>query len=190
MITNFETLRHLTKTGAIVGGSFAQALIQGHRAAPDIDVFQSNMIPSNATQTREVNTWLTKATIDGQKYDLVKPGFHRFKRRFMPVNVAGINVLDIRDQAINKLEVICKRGRKTDYFDIYFMLRKIRFESMVKMYAAAFPEKSIKQLLQCLVYFTDVEQDETPATLPAVSWEEVKKTLSAKVKAFATFYQV
>lgn len=190
MIRNIEILRELSKQGAVIGGSFAQSLLQGHRSAPDVDVFQSPMTPTTASDVTRVNEWLTKATIDGQKFDFVSGNFPHFKKRFSPVNVAGINILDIRDQALNKLEVISKRGRKTDYFDIYFMLKNIRFESMIKMYSHAYPDRSISQLLKCLVYFDDVEKDESPANVLNVDWETVKSTLIQKVNAFATFYKI
>lgn len=170
----------------VVGGSYAQMLHQQHRLAGDADLFRMDAIPQGAENVWPVNRWLTKISLDGFRYDLINSSFHRLKMNFQPVIVAGIRVQRLRDVAVNKLDAILSRPRKSDYYDVYFLLKEIRLTTMLADFKKAYPRQGIDKVLKCLVFFADVENDRDPVLIKKVDWNEVKTVIQSKVKLYQT----
>jgi hypothetical protein len=88
----------------------------------------------------------------------------------------------IEDIAAMKLAAITGRGSKKDFIDIYFILQKYGLSDILKFYEDKYSDGSIFLVLRSLAYFDDAEEEPMPKMLVNISWQEVKKTISNKLK--------
>ena len=86
-----------------------------------------------------------------------------------------------------KIAAISARGTKRDFIDLYFIVKIEKILSLqeaFRLYERKF--KSLKQnqlhILKSLRYFDDAEKEAMPKMLSDVSWKNVKKFFTEKVK--------
>ena len=121
-------------------------------------------------------------TIDGIKTDLVSIQGSWLKP---PVISEGIIMAGLEDIATMKLLAITNRGRKRDFFDLYFLLKQFSLEQLIGLFQQTFKRHELFMLTQSLVYFEDAENDEEPNLLEEnVSWKQVKEKIKAEVRTF------
>ena len=77
--------------------------------------------------------------------DNVKVDFIRFKYPFaFPfLQQDNITLLDLRDIAPMKIDAITARGRKKDFYDLFFLLRHFELDAMMQWYDAMFKKVTI-----------------------------------------------
>jgi predicted nucleotidyltransferase component of viral defense system len=172
----------------LVGGT-AIALHLGHRMSIDLDLFSfedfeatelheklkgkyenvEEVVTSNATLLCFINN--------------IKTDFIRYK--YPPSSPAiieeGIRLLALDDLVPMKLSAIAGRGKKKDFYDVYFLLRHFPLPKMLDLYEAKFPQSSVFHLLKSLVYFEDAEPDTDPILFEKVTWVNVKKAVQQAV---------
>lgn len=115
----------------LVGGT-ALALQIGHRRSVDLDFF--TLTEYSAEHMFEIlqrdftiqepfvkDRSTLIAEIEGVKVDFIR---FRYNFRLPYLNVEGFRLLQIEDIAPMKLDAIAGRGRKRDFFDLYFLLKK------------------------------------------------------------------
>ena len=175
----------------LVGGT-ALALQIGHRLSYDIDLFSDASFSSNdileligehyALQIIRQNKGSAIITIDGIKIDLVGIQGGWIKP---PVTSEGIIMAGLEDIATMKLLAITNRGRKRDFFDLYFLLQQYTLPQLIGFFQQKFKQRELFMLTQSLVYFEDADADEEPNLLMAgPTWAEVKEKIIAAVKEF------
>ena len=81
-----------------------------------------------------------------------------------------------------KLSAIAGRGKKKDFYDIYFLLRHYSLPQMLELYEQKFEAASIFHLLKSLSYFEDAEADSEPTLFENAAWPMVKKTIQLKLR--------
>jgi predicted nucleotidyltransferase component of viral defense system len=175
----------------LVGGT-ALALQIGHRLSYDIDFFSDK--PFNSQEILELISEKypvrllrqTKGSaileIEGVKTDLVSIQGTWLKS---PVTEEGIIMAGLEDIATMKLLAITNRGRKRDFFDIYFLLEHFPLTHLINLFQEKFKQHELFMLTQSLVYFDDAEKDEEPILLQkSVTWKEVKEKIKYEVRLF------
>jgi len=122
------------------GGTALSAVYLNHRLSEDLDFFSekrfdilpiSNLISEWRARYKFKVTPEDKEAVkifnlvfpDGEKLK-VDFGFYPYKRLKKGIFIEGINVDDILDIAVNKLQTIRQRSEVKDFVDLYFLLKK------------------------------------------------------------------
>lgn len=170
----------------LVGGT-SLALQIGHRKSIDLDFFGKLELSEtdlhNCFKGFKAYSLLYKTpsiyvyTINTVKVDFVN----------YPYNWIGPEVVDgeIRlasrqDIAAMKLNAITGRGKKKDFYDLYYLLKEFTFEEMFDFYDQKYPDGNRFLVMRSITYFDDAEADQDPIVFDDVTWSEIKKTIQAK----------
>ena len=95
----------------------------------------------------------------------------------------NIRLHSIPDIAAMKLAAIAGRGRKRDFYDLYFLLQKFPLSMIIDFYNHKYPDGSEMMVARSLTFFEDANEDESPRLLEdVVSWNEVKEVILEQVK--------
>jgi hypothetical protein len=82
-----------------------------------------------------------------------------------------------------KLDAITGRGRKKDFFDLYFLLEIFSFEEMFNLYNQKYQHSSIFHVLRSISYFEDAERDLDPFVFDKkITWTKVKNTIRKEIR--------
>lgn len=83
-----------------------------------------------------------------------------------------------------KVAAIGQRGRKRDFFDLYFLCQQeFTLNDLLQEMPRKFPniEYPSYHLLRAMAYFDDAEGDQMPHMLKPVEWNAVRQFFSAEV---------
>lgn len=89
-----------------------------------------------------------------------------------------INILDAKDIAVMKIMAISQRGKKRDFFDLYWYLtNKESLIDILKRIDDQFPNKdhNYHHIIKSLTYFDEAEEDPDPQIFFDATWKDVKK---------------
>lgn len=191
-----ELLRRLMdmpylSTFCLVGGTSLSLQI-GHRKSIDLDLFSEvkfdgdellkNLekdFPQIEVLTKMEGTLLTR--IQGIKVDILRFNYPTIR----PVRIEGnLRLLTPEDIAPMKLDAIAGRGKKKDFYDLYFLLEKMTLQEMLKLHFEKFKLSTTFHIVKSLTYFEDAEEDDTPILMNEnLSWLQIKNRI---VEAVAT----
>lgn len=176
----------LTNSDWYLAGGTALALQVGNRKSVDLDFFTTkkdfdvkklldNFIKNTEWQTdvEEKNTiygTLFKAKISFISYSSFIP-----KQDFIQYGL--INILSPVDIAVMKVIAVSQRGRKRDFFDLYWCAKNIEsLDNLIKKLKEQYPSVAhdYNHILKSLVYFEDAESDPEPEIYFNISWKEVR----------------
>ena len=177
----------------LVGGT-ALALQLGHRFSIDLDLFTHVKIDRNLWVNQlkedfeveiEVDSPIFFITyINGVKVDFVNVPY---QPTCPMLTTQGVRLLDIRDIAPMKLNAITQRGSKKDFYDIYFLFKKIRLDDMLTAYAEKFKIQNMFQVLKSLTYFGDAEEFSDPVVFDKkISWHKIKIVIAKTIDDYLT----
>ena len=96
----------------------------------------------------------------------------------------GLRLVQTKDIAAIKLAAITGRGAKKDFTDLYFLLQQYNLGEMIEMYGQKYADGSAFMVLKSLTYFEDAKADKMPEMLLAISWVDIKKTITERHKAY------
>ncbi|MBU1717946.1 MAG: nucleotidyl transferase AbiEii/AbiGii toxin family protein, partial [Bacteroidetes bacterium] len=183
-----ETLELLKKIMGIpelcsfnLAGGTALALQYGHRISVDLDFFGPNPIRKDGlidllrplgeikllTQSKNILIFM----IGGVKVDFVSYSYPRISD---VVHIENVRMYGLPDIAAMKLSAIAGRGRKRDFVDLYFLLKKFTLSDLMCYYLEKFKDGSEMLIVKSLLYFEDADLDPEPKYLLPVKWEQVK----------------
>lgn len=175
-----------------LAGGTALALQIGHRTSTDLDFFgKTEMdfeilkleIHSNFDFRIEQETKnILIGYIEGIKVDFVK---YKYELIEPPITEQGIRLLSIKDIGCMKLAAITGRGKKRDFFDLYYILKWISLEDLLDLYQTKYYDGSVQLVLKSLTYFQDADLDEDPFLFENIDWSDIKKTI---LKEFHAYY--
>lgn len=176
----------------LVGGT-ALSLLFGHRKSVDLDLFTDqqfnreeilNTLASSFkdfTFADEKSSRLLFATINGVKVDFVNT-FEDF--------VAGEVVRDdirfaaTEDIAALKLNAICGRGAKKDFWDLHALLKVYSFEELFHFYQEHYPNNSLMMVVKSIPYFVEAESDLDPFSFDGTTWNNIKQGILKKFDSY------
>jgi predicted nucleotidyltransferase component of viral defense system len=175
-----------------LAGGTALALQLGHRKSYDLDFFGNTELSSNdiaevlrtyqnpteISRTENIVIW----SIDGVKVDFVK---YKYPNIVEPYQSDGFRMLAIEDIAAMKLDAIKGRGRKRDFYDIYFLLKKFPLKELLSLHQLKYSDNSTFLVVKSLSYFQDAEDDPRIMTLDEdPGWEYIKNSITRIIAEF------
>lgn len=180
-----------------LAGGTALALQAGHRQSVDLDFFLAKKDFNNDDLLREfdgLKEWIVtlnrKNTIYGSLFK-AKVSFIAYPF-FTPSDegkyYGAIRILSPRDIAVMKIVAISQRGRKRDFFDLYWCAHNIEpLEKIIGRLKIQYPSivHDYHHILKALVYFEDATVDPAPNIFFQVSWIKVKKYFTEEVPKIA-----
>jgi len=168
-----------------LAGGTALALHEGHRVSLDLDFFtkRKTFQPGEVLVHLEKNYW---------KVDIAEPGtvygsfagtkvsfiaYPFFVSREKMERYGNVNILNRRDIAVMKIIAISQRGRKRDFVDLYWYVKK--HEALADV-LGRLPDQypavahDYHHILKSLMYFEDAEEDPMPKIFFKATWREIK----------------
>ena len=186
----------LKKSSWYLAGGTGLALQAGHRSSVDLDFFTTQGKFNNSVLLTRLNgqNWLTTTNEEGTIYGELlgaKVSFiaYSFFKPALPFLYFGnVKVLRAQDIAVMKVIAISQRGKKRDFFDLYWCCKNIEsLEEIISRLKTQYPgvAHNFHHILKSLTYFTDARKDPLPKILFRTSWPEVKKFFQKKVPLIA-----
>ena len=83
-----------------------------------------------------------------------------------------------------KLAAISGRGKRKDFYDLYYLLRDYSLEDLISFNKKKFPDSNEMIIIKSLGYFDDADLDQQPILMEQVSWSTVKKTISGHLQNY------
>lgn len=176
----------LGETDWYLAGGTALALQVGHRRSVDLDFFTKhsrfdNMdllarISSGGDLEIELNKDNTIfAKLLGAKISFIAYPFFLPQQDFM--KYGSVKILLPIDIAVMKIVAISQRGRKRDFFDLYWCAKNLEpLEETIKRLPSQYPSVAhdYHHILKSMMYFEDAESDPEPLIFFKTDWKEVK----------------
>lgn len=187
----------LKESGWYLAGGTALALSTGNRKSLDLDFFtQEKNFNEKKLIARflENKEWQTdveeKNTIYGElfKAKVSFIAYPFFIPKQEPIWHGSIKVLQPKDLAVMKITAISQRGRKRDFFDLYWCAKNIEpLEEIIKKLPAQYPAVAhdYHHILKSLVYFDDAESDPEPEINFDANWKKVKNFFIKEIPIIA-----
>lgn len=169
-----------------LGGGTALALQIGHRISVDLDMFCATDFNVDAVlhgvRMRKPGI-VVVAKSEGTLLTRIEDVRTDFFRYLYPVirpivGEEGVRLLSMEDIGAMKLDAIAGRGRKKDFFDLFFLLQHHPLENLLGFHREKYRLENAFHILKSLTWFDDAEEDEDPMLVNgSLSWEDVKKTI-------------
>ena len=174
------------KSGWYLAGGTALALQAEHRQSVDLDFFTAekdfdkSALLNNLLKSGEWKTTLNrKNTIYGElfkaKISFIAYPFFVPKQNF--IKYGAIKILHPLDVAVMKIIAISQRGRKRDFFDLYWCAEHLEpLAKMIQRLKTQYPTVAhdYHHILKSLVYFIDAESDPEPEIFFKANWKDIK----------------
>jgi len=96
-----------------------------------------------------------------------------------------LNKLDV---AVMKIIAISQRGRKRDFFDLYWCAQNLEpLENVIKRLKAQYPTiaHNYHHILKAMMYFDDAEVDPDPLIYFDATWKQVKNFFKKEIPIIA-----
>lgn len=192
-----KKLSIFSKNKWYLAGGTAMALQVGHRQSVDLDFFTPQASFNELEVERELlNTgkWQTTYRESGTIYGLYDEAkmsliaYPFFKPSKDRIKYDNISLILPRDIAVMKIVAISQRGRKRDFYDLFWYIKNREpLLDVVLRATTQYPgqDKNITHIIKSLVYFDDAEGDPMPKILFRASWKEVKSFFRKQAKDLA-----
>ena len=183
----------LTDSNWYLAGGTALALQVGNRRSVDLDFFTTdrdfdekkllaNFIGNQNWQTdvEEKNT--IYGVFCGAKVSFIAYPFFVPKQDF--IKYGSIKILRPIDIAVMKIIAVSQRGRKRDFFDLYWCAKNIEpLNSLIRKLKDQYPSVAhdYNHILKSLVYFEDAESDPEPEIYFNTKWPEIKDFFETEI---------
>ena len=175
-----------------LAGGTALALQEGHRTSLDLDFFYPDKEFDLEALLSEFSgsDWIADIAREGTVYGRVcnaKVSFivYPFFIPKQPPRWYGtIRILQARDIAVMKIIAISQRGRKRDFIDLYWYIKKYEpLGDILLRLPEQYPTVAHDYhfVLKSLLYFEDAEQDPMPKIFFKVTWKEIKQYFQREV---------
>ncbi len=188
-------LKRLMADGALgqfnlVGGT-ALSLQIGHRKSIDLDLFTQSDFEADTVlkhlveagyepQVKHLQKQTLIAEIQGVKVDFIR---FRYAFAYDVLVIDGIRMADIKDISCMKVDAIMGRGRKKDFFDLYFLLQHFTLTDIMSRYSQMFRHSTLFHVYKSLTWFDDADLDGAIDVMDKkITWEKVKKTIVKAVE--------
>lgn len=169
-----------------LAGGTALTLQSDHRVSYDLDFFTPQkdfdsesiniaLLPYQWAITRNEKGTLY-GELQGAKVSFIAYPYFVAKQPYILYKT--IHILDIRDIAVMKIIAISQRGRKRDFFDLYWYLQyKESLINILKRVNTQYPKlaHNYHHIFKSLTYFEEAEEDPEPQIFFEATWEQVKK---------------
>ena len=183
----------LKKSEWYLAGGTALALFEGNRQSVDLDFFLPRSDFRIAALLKHFTNidWETHIAKEGTIYGKLAGAkvsfiaYPFFVPQHKPAWYGNVRVLRPADIAVMKLIAISQRGKKRDFFDMYWCIKNIlSLDEILLRLKTQYPTVThdYHHILKSLVYFDDAEADPMPKTMFRASWKEVKRFFQSQAK--------
>lgn len=168
-----------------LAGGTALSLQIGHRLSVDLDFFSpTEDIPSIRAELEKSFAKLPHTLADSSWGNLVylvrnvRVGFYGYGFPLVAtlVEIEGVRLASIEDIALMKLDAMLSRSVRKDFYDLYFICKKIPLKQIFGYAQKKYP--SVRdfesQAAKRLAYFENAEKESNPSLLETVAWQTVK----------------
>jgi len=177
------------KQFTLVGGT-ALSLQIGHRKSVDLDLFTTEDFETNDIIPLLTNDYELKIIFQNPKtlicsINNIKVDFIRFKYKIIRslVLIDNLRLMSVDDIAAMKLDAITGRGKKKDFFDLYYLLKKYSLKKLFDLFLEKYPHQTLFHVAKSMSYFVDAEADIAPYVFDKkVTWENVKTTIANEIR--------
>ena len=183
----------LKNTRWYLAGGTALALQEGIRKSVDLDFFtdvknfDNNELLGNFAGNEDWTVTINKKnTIYGELFK-AKVSFIAYPF-FIPkqemIKYGSVKILQSSDIAVMKAVAISQRGRKRDFFDLYWCANNIEpLRDILQKLKVQYPlvAHDYHHILKSLVYFEDAEKDPEPEIYFKTTWQNVKKFFVSEI---------
>ena len=172
-----------------LAGGTALALQIGHRKSVDLDFFGARPIDKDEIsglleqlgdiQILQSSRNILIFNINGVKVDFVNykyPWLEEIKQ------IENIRLASLADIGAMKLNAIIGRGKKRDFTDLYFLLKRFTLTELFKFYREKYPDGNEFLVLRSLTYFGDAEEDNELELFEPADWSDVKVCIESEVR--------
>lgn len=181
-----EYLNHFV----LVGGT-ALSLQIGHRKSLDLDLFTPIDMDVEYLQQQLENDYsdftitLKRSNTLLATINAVKVDFIRFKYGFQYPTITenGLRLANIKDIAPMKLDAITGRGKKKDFYDLYFLLKQFTLPELLDLYQSKYQHTTLFHVIRSINYFTEAESEVNPFVFDKnITWEKVKEAIANEIR--------
>lgn len=178
------------KDFVLVGGT-ALSLQIGHRMSIDLDLFTLNDF--DAIPLRDIleddfdkirvslekkNTLIS--TINDVKVDFIK---FKYGFQYPLIKEDGIRMANIMDIIPMKIDAITGRGKKKDFYDLYFLLQQFSIDDMLVLYQNKYKHSTLFHVIKSINYFEDAESEADPQLFDeTITWAHVKACITQEIR--------
>ncbi len=173
-----------------LAGGTALAVQLGHRLSIDLDFFIDKPLDERSLrvfldqkyqiQIASISSNSISGLVSGVKVDFIA---HQYKQLNESVVMEGIRIYSLQDIAAMKINALCNRGSKKDFYDVYSLMKSYSIEQMFSLFAQKYNQTDNIMVAKSLLYFEDAELEPDPKLIGEnASWPEVKKTIAVNVK--------
>lgn len=176
----------IKKNNWYLAGGTALTLQFDHRTSVDLDFFTPHkdfdaaFISTALFPYKWIITRTDKGTLYGElggtKISFISYPYFVPKQPF--ITHGNINILDARDIAVMKIIAISQRGKKRDFFDLYwYIVHKEPLIDIFNRVAVQYPnlEHNYHHIIKSLIFFEEAEEDPDPKIFFEATWEQVKQ---------------
>ncbi len=176
----------IRKNDWYLAGGTALTLQFDHRKSVDLDFFtqHKNFDAESISTSLFPYKWVVTRTDKGTLYGELggaKISFIAYPQ-FVPkqpfITYENINILDAKDIAVMKIIAISQRGKKRDFFDLYwYITKKEPLLTVIERVATQYPnlEHNYHHILKSLIFFEEAEEDPNPQIFFDATWKKVKQ---------------
>ncbi|MEI7621546.1 MAG: nucleotidyl transferase AbiEii/AbiGii toxin family protein [Candidatus Moraniibacteriota bacterium] len=187
----------LEKSQWYLAGGTALAIHTGNRKSVDLDFFlpqkdfNANQLLANFLGNKNWKTTIQEeGTIYGELFG-AKISFIAYPF-FVPKQKTAqygcVKVLAPLDIAVMKVIAISQRGRKRDFFDLFWCTKNLEpLEKTIQRLKVQYPSVAhdFNHILKSLAYFTDAQADPAPEIFFKATWKEVQTFFEKEVPLLA-----
>lgn len=181
---------------AYMAGGTALALQLGHRTSLDFDFYTKEHfeterilagIQSNFAQVKVEN--VAKDTLilglDDVSFSLFYYPYSLIKPL---VKFEGIYIASIEDIAAMKMIAISMRGKRRDFIDAFYLLKRFSLDEIIRLTLKKYPNYQPLVILKGLIFFADAEDEEIGRGIKIFdkdfSWKGAKEKILEEVKKY------
>lgn len=179
-----------------LAGGTGLALQLGHRTSLDFDFyskvrFDPQLLAASfqeKSKDLKINSIVKDTlilTVDGVSFSLF---YYPYKLIGKEVELEAIKMASIQDIAAMKLIAVAMRGKRRDFIDIYYLLKKYSLKDLLGFVKTKYPSFEEMMVLKGLIYFEDAEDEDLARGIKVLdkhfSWEDTKEKILREVKRY------
>lgn len=172
------------------------ALRGGHRFSVDLDFFTTLSYDNGTVYKTITSIWpgaellfeqnqTMMFIVEGVKVDFV---LYPFEWNYPFETIEETRLISLRDIIPMKLQAICNRFSKKDFWDIDFLLNEFTIDEMISIFKTKFPAIDTGYIIHSLTNFEMADKEENPICIIPRKWEEVKRNLEQKVVTYTNSF--
>jgi len=193
-LLKLSKVEFIKDSGWYLAGGTALALCVGNRQSVDLDFFTIQKKFDELAVEREMENageWkkvygengTIYGVFEGAKVSFIAYPF--FTPRVEKIKYGNVSILLPQDIAVMKIIAVSQRGRKRDFYDLYWYAKNIEPLGDVvlrvpKQYKNL--EHNYHHIIKSLTYFVDAESDPEPKLFFKATWIGIKKFFREEAK--------